>query len=68
LRIRITDADPDPTFHSDADPDPTFQFDPGSNPDPSFHYDPDPAFPICSGSGSSTLLETVVNRPFFEKL
>jgi hypothetical protein len=41
LRIRITDADPDPYFQFDADPDPAcHHFD--SDPDPSFHFDADP--------------------------
>ncbi len=40
LRIRITDADPDPYFQLDADPDPACHpFD--SDPDPSFHFDAD---------------------------
>jgi hypothetical protein len=33
MRIRITDADPYPAFHSDADPDPTFHFDADPDPD-----------------------------------
>ncbi len=40
LRIRITDADPDPTFHSDADPDSTFHV------DAHLDADPDPCFQV----------------------
>jgi hypothetical protein len=65
LRIRITDADPEPFLRRSGS---DFSFD--ADPDPAFHFDAYPAFSMlrtvsesdfehCCGSGSATLVTSL---------